>query len=106
MALCFQRSIPMKTTPPTSAPASVAEAAVPFQSEGGSVFAVTPALTSDPTAPSVSDYSCATARPDFRYEPGKLSFSAQATSDLGQVDMNFWSGLPPGTNRYVPLGEF
>lgn len=56
--------------------------------------------------PTVSDYSCATARPDFRYEASKLGFERQTSSSLGQVDMNFWSGLPPGTNRYVPLGEF
>ncbi len=56
--------------------------------------------------PSVADYSCATSRPDFRYQPGKLNFQPESTSHLGQVDMNFWTGLPPGTNRYVPLGEF
>lgn len=59
-----------------------------------------------PVTGGVADYSCATARPDFSYQPGKLNFQAQSTSDLGQVDMNFWTGLPPGTNRYVPLGEF
>lgn len=78
--------------------------------EPGMVFtgpgSLTGTITADPNAPSVSDYSCATSRPDFRYEPGKLNFAAQSTSDLGQIDMNFWSGLPPGTTRYVPLGEF
>ena len=62
--------------------------------------------TSGTSAPTVSNYSCATYRPDFRYSPAKLAFERQTTTTLGQVDMNFWSGLPPGTNRYVPLGEF
>ena len=45
-------------------------------------------------------------RPDFRYRPGRLEFESQDTHTTGQNGMGVGPGLPPGSVRYVPVGEF
>lgn len=46
-------------------------------------------------------------RPDFAYNAGSLNFNELTSNNTtGQLDMGLAPGVPAGTKRYVPIGEF
>ncbi|MCE7873065.1 hypothetical protein DYH09_22170 [bacterium CPR1] len=51
-------------------------------------------------------YSVVEDRPDYSYRPTALKFIEQPTFTTGQIGMGIGPGLPVGTVRYVPVGEF
>lgn len=61
--------------------------------------------TTTGTAP-LTGYSVVEDRPDFSYRPTALKFIQQPTFTTGQIGMGIGPGLPAGTVRYVPVGEF
>jgi hypothetical protein len=56
--------------------------------------------------PQAQNLEIAGQRPDFYYHAPRLEFTPQTTHTTGQNGMGVGPGLPPGTSRYVPLGEF
>lgn len=78
--------------------------------------AVSPAVVVSPpvvgpapnvTAPGpLTGYAVVEDRPDFTYRQTALKFIEQPTFTTGQIGMGIGPGLPVGTVRYVPVGEF
>lgn len=58
------------------------------------------------TGESVIQLEIAAERPDFRYSSGRLEFQQESTHTTGQSGMAIGPGIPQGTVRYVPAGEF
>lgn len=62
-------------------------------------------ISTGPVPPARS-YGLAVSRPDFSYQPAALKYQKESSSTTGQTGMAIAPGLPAGTVRYVPVGEF
>jgi hypothetical protein len=58
------------------------------------------------SVPPSRSYSLAVSRPDFSYQAASLKYRKESSSTTGQTGLAIAPGLPPGTVRYVPVGEF
>ncbi len=100
-ALMKTASLTAKVTPSVVAPLVVAPVVGP--GAGPVVGPIVP----NATAPApLTGYAVVEDRPDFSYRQTALKFIEQPTFTTGQIGMGIGPGLPVGTVRYVPVGEF
>lgn len=104
---------PVNYVPPTTTMKKMAMAkmAVTTPSTGmktGSaiIAPVVPGGPANAIQPAAQNLEIAAQRPDFSYHAPRLEFQPQSTHTTGQNGMGVGPGLPLGTSRYVPVGEF
>ncbi|GMU55990.1 MAG: hypothetical protein AMXMBFR33_51360 [Candidatus Xenobia bacterium] len=101
------QSVPAKSMPVRSL---MKTASLRTTSAKASPLVVSPSVVApvpNVTAPGpLTGYSVVEDRPDFSYRQAALKFIEQPTFTTGQIGMGIGPGLPVGTVRYVPVGEF
>ena len=70
------------------------------------IVPLVPGGPANASQPAAQNLEIAAQRPDFSYHAPRLEFQPQSTHTTGQNGMGVGPGLPLGTSRYVPVGEF